>query len=101
MYRKEVLTTNISTSWPEHVIYHCFRQRLGKTLSLFLCIQIQEFRTGATKQNMEVTHVREENKKLTKTISDLRGKLADLEARVSIHLTVYISFILSYLIETN
>ena len=32
---------------------------------------------------MEVTHIREENKKLTKTISDLRGKLADLEARVS------------------
>lgn len=47
----------------------------------FYNLKIQEFRTGATKQNMEVTHVREENKKLTKTISDLRGKLADLEAR--------------------
>lgn len=32
---------------------------------------------------MEVTHVREENKKLTKQMSDMRGKLADLEARVS------------------
>ena len=35
---------------------------------------------------MEVTHIREENKKLTKTISDLRGKLADLEARVNLKL---------------
>ena len=31
---------------------------------------------------MEVTHVREENKKITKQMSDLRGKLADMEARV-------------------
>lgn len=47
----------------------------------FYNLKIQEFRTGATKQNMEVTHVREENKKITKQMSDLRGKLADLEAR--------------------
>lgn len=47
----------------------------------FYNLKIQEFRTGATKQNMEVTHVREENKKLSKQMSDLRGKLADLEAR--------------------
>jgi len=32
---------------------------------------------------MEVTHVKEENKKLVKSISDLKGRLADLEARVS------------------
>lgn len=32
---------------------------------------------------MEVTHIREENKKVTKQMSDLRGKLADIEARVS------------------
>lgn len=44
-------------------------------------LKVQEFRTGATKQNMEVTHVREENKKLVKSISDLKGRLADLEAR--------------------
>ncbi|XP_053381001.1 70 kDa neurofilament protein-like isoform X4 [Mercenaria mercenaria] len=47
----------------------------------FYNLKIQEFRTGATKQNMEVTHVREENKKLTKQMSDMRGKFADLEAR--------------------
>ncbi|KAL5012424.1 hypothetical protein ScPMuIL_010975 [Solemya velum] len=44
-------------------------------------LKVQEFRTGATKQNMEVTHVREENKKMIKEMSGLRGKLADLEAR--------------------
>lgn len=47
----------------------------------FYNLKIQEFRTGATKQNMEVTHIREENKKLTKQMTDLRGKLADMEAR--------------------
>uniref|UniRef100_A0A194AM60 Uncharacterized protein n=1 Tax=Pinctada fucata TaxID=50426 RepID=A0A194AM60_PINFU len=47
----------------------------------FYNLKIQEFRTGATKQNMEVTHVKEENKKLIKTMSDLKGRLADLEAR--------------------
>lgn len=47
----------------------------------FYNLKIQEFRTGATKQNMEVTHIREENKKLMKQISDQKGRLADLEAR--------------------
>ena len=47
-----------------------------------VCVQIQEYRTGATKQNMEVTHVREENKKMVKQMADLRGKVTDLEARV-------------------
>ena len=44
---------------------------------------MQEFRTGATKQNMEVTHAREEVKKLQKMLGDSRGRLADLEARVN------------------
>ncbi|XP_062584250.1 60 kDa neurofilament protein-like [Saccostrea cucullata] len=47
----------------------------------FYNLKIQEFRTGATKQNMEVTHIKEENKKLLKQISDQKGRLADLEAR--------------------
>jgi hypothetical protein len=33
---------------------------------------------------MEVTHIKEENKKLMKQISDQKGRLADLEARVSV-----------------
>lgn len=50
-------------------------------LESFYNLKIQEFRTGSTKQNMEVTHVREENKKLIKQMTDLKGRLADLEAR--------------------
>uniref|UniRef100_A0A2C9L3W2 IF rod domain-containing protein n=1 Tax=Biomphalaria glabrata TaxID=6526 RepID=A0A2C9L3W2_BIOGL len=42
---------------------------------------VQEFRTGATKQNMEATHAREETKKLHKQLGDSRTRLADLEAR--------------------
>ena len=45
-------------------------------------IQIQEFRTGATRTNMEVGHAKEESKRLRTQLTDLRGKLADLEARV-------------------
>lgn len=59
---------------------------------MYHCLQIQEFRTGATKQNMEVTHIKEENKKLMKQISDQKGRLADLEARVSrTHLYLFVS----------
>ena len=59
---------------------------------MYYCLQIQEFRTGATKQNMEVTHIKEENKKLMKQISDQKGRLADLEARVSrTHLYLFVS----------
>ena len=59
---------------------------------MYHCLQIQEFRTGATKQNMEVTHIKEENKKLMKQISDQKGRLADLEARVSrAHLYLFVS----------
>ena len=44
--------------------------------------QIQEFRTGATRQNMETVHAKEESKKLRQQLTDLRSKVADLEARV-------------------
>lgn len=44
---------------------------------------MQEFRTGATKQNMEVTHAREETKKFQKILNDAKIRVADLEARVS------------------
>ncbi|XP_052789036.1 70 kDa neurofilament protein-like isoform X4 [Mya arenaria] len=56
-------------------------EQLRGDMEGFYNLKIQEFRTGATKQNMEVTHVREENKKIVKQMSDLRGKYADLEAR--------------------
>ncbi|RUS74984.1 hypothetical protein EGW08_017251 [Elysia chlorotica] len=50
-------------------------------METFYNLKVQEFRTGATKQNMEVTHAREEVKKLQKMLGDSRGRLADLEAR--------------------
>ena len=45
-------------------------------------LQIQEFRTGATRQNMETVHAKEESKRLRQQLTDLRAKLADLEAKV-------------------
>ena len=45
--------------------------------------QIQEFRTGAARQNMETVHAKEESKKLRDNLNDLRKRLADAEARVS------------------
>lgn len=50
-------------------------------METFYNLKVQEFRTGATKQNMEVTHAREETKKLHKQLGDSRGRLNDLEAR--------------------
>ena len=44
--------------------------------------QIQEFRTGATRQNMETVHAKEESKRLRLQLTELRDKLNDLEARV-------------------
>jgi len=44
--------------------------------------QIQEFRTGATRQNMETVHAKEEAKRLRSQLTELRDKLNELEARV-------------------
>jgi len=44
---------------------------------------MQEFRTGATRQNMETTHVKEESKRLRGQLGELRDKLADLDAKVT------------------
>ncbi|XP_070176389.1 60 kDa neurofilament protein-like isoform X2 [Littorina saxatilis] len=50
-------------------------------METFYNLKVQEFRTGATKQNMEVTHSREETKKVHKMLNDLKLRMADLEAR--------------------
>jgi len=44
---------------------------------------MQEFRTGATRQNMETTHMKEETKRLRSQLGELREKLADLDAKVT------------------
>lgn len=46
-------------------------------------LQIQEFRTGATRQNMETVHSKEESKRLRTQLTEIRDKLSELEARVS------------------
>jgi len=49
----------------------------------YYSMKIQEFRTGATRQNMETTHSKEEAKRLKAQLTDLRSKVADLENRNS------------------
>lgn len=44
-------------------------------------LKIQEFRTGATRQNMETIHSKEETKRLRDQLADLRARLADLDAQ--------------------
>lgn len=46
-------------------------------------LQIQEFRTGATRHNMESVHVKEENKRLKLQLTELRDKFNDVDGRVS------------------
>jgi len=47
----------------------------------FYNLKLQEFRTGATRQNMETVHAKEETKRLRDQVGDLRSRLAELEAR--------------------
>lgn len=51
-------------------------------ICLLIFLQMNEFRTGAARQNMETVHSKEETKRLRNQISDLRAKLADAESRV-------------------
>lgn len=50
-------------------------------LEAYYNLKIQEFRTGATRQNMETVHSKEESKRLRSQLQDLRDKLAELDAR--------------------
>jgi len=44
-------------------------------------LKIQEFRTGATRHNMESIHVKEENKRLKLQLQELRDKFNDVDGR--------------------
>jgi intermediate filament protein if len=46
-------------------------------------LKIQEFRTGATRHNMESVHVKEENKRLKSQLTELRDKFNDVDARAA------------------
>jgi intermediate filament protein if len=64
-----------------HQVYDDKMEGMRGELETFYNLKIQEFRTGATKQNMESQHSKEENKKLRTTMTDLRDKLNDLDAK--------------------
>jgi len=46
-------------------------------------LKIQEFRTGATRINMESVHLKEENKRLKSQLQDLRDKFNDIDGRAA------------------
>ena len=58
---------------------------MSRLFCLFVFLSSKQFAPGAAEQDMHKTNLEEENKKLIKTISDMKAKLADLEARVSIY----------------
>ena len=45
-------------------------------------LKVQEIQTQSARQSMEQTYAKDEVKRLRVNLGDLRGKLADLEARV-------------------
>lgn len=45
-------------------------------------LKVQEIQTQSTRQSLEQGYAKEEVKRLRVQLSDLRGKLADLEGRV-------------------
>lgn len=46
-------------------------------------MRVQEIQTTSARQNMEQGYAKDEMKRLKTQLTDLRGKLADLEGRVS------------------
>jgi intermediate filament protein if len=65
-------------------IQAAYDEKLGmmrNDMETFYNLKVQEFRTGATRQNMETVHAKEETKRLRDQLTDLRAKIADLEAR--------------------
>jgi len=50
-------------------------------LEAYYNLKIQEFRTGANRQNLETAHSKEETKRLRTQLTELRDKLAELDAR--------------------
>ena len=55
--------------------------QLRNEMDTFYNLKIQEFRTGASRQNIEATHTKEETIRLKSVTNDLKAKLGDLEAK--------------------
>lgn len=47
-------------------------------------LKVQEIQTQSNRQNLEQNYAKEEVKRLRVQLTDLRGKLADLEGRVGL-----------------
>jgi intermediate filament protein if len=50
-------------------------------MDTFYNLKVQEFRTGASRQNIDSTHTKEETIRLKNVMTDLKGKINDLEAK--------------------
>ncbi|ESO03062.1 hypothetical protein HELRODRAFT_173940 [Helobdella robusta] len=54
---------------------------MRKELESFYTMKVQEFRTGATRQNLDTVHTKEEMVRLRSQYSDIQGKLFELQSR--------------------
>jgi len=64
-----------------HQVYDDKLDCMRGELETFYNLKVQEFRTNATRNNMETVHSKEENKKLKSSITECRDKLGDLDAK--------------------
>jgi len=55
-------------------------EQMRSEMENFYSLKLQEYRTGATKQNMETVNAKDEVKRLRTTINDLRDRNGQLEA---------------------
>jgi intermediate filament protein if len=65
-------------------IQAAYDEKLGTMkgdMESFYEMKMNEFRTGATRQNMETVHAKEDSKRMRQQLQDLRGKLGELETR--------------------
>ncbi len=51
-------------------------------------MRVQEIQTASNRQNLEHGYAKEEVKRLRTQLGDMRGKLADLEGRVTIKIAI-------------
>lgn len=64
-----------------HQVYDEKLDGMRGELETFYNLKIQEFRTGATRQNMESVHAKEESKRLRTQLTEMRDRLNDLDAK--------------------
>jgi len=64
-----------------HQVYDDKLDGMRGELETFYNLKIQEFRTGATRQNMESVHAKDESKRLRTQLTEQRDRLNDLDAK--------------------